>query len=209
MAAVHVAPPVLPAAPGAAAGLYNLLMAQAAGLPNDGLFARMLASQAAGQSALPAGLGLGWSDFRALLARHFPGYGRLVVRHGRRAAAPPLLRWQPAEQGERCAEWDELRALLLQHRAAADASETWLAGIVATACMGGDHLWQDLGLDARSELSVLMSRNFPGLTALNQRDMKWKRFLYKQLCNSAGVYVCRSPSCEVCADYAQCFGHED
>ncbi|OYY93097.1 MAG: hydrogenase [Hydrogenophilales bacterium 28-61-23] len=177
-------------------GLYALLMARAAGLPNDDLFARMLVSHAGGQSALPAGLGLESNDFRALMARHFPGFSLPAQLAG----APDL--------GERAAEWDELLALLMEHRAGVEPSETWLALIVATACMGGDHLWQDLGLWQRADLTQLMARNFPGLTALNNRDMKWKRFLYKQLCNGAGVYVCRSPSCEVCVDYAKCFGRE-
>ncbi len=177
-------------------GLYAVLMARAAGLPNDDLLARMLVSQTAQQSALPAGLGLAADDFRALMARHFPGF------------TLPAALAQPTDLGERSAEWDELLALLLEYRAGIDASETWLALIVATACMGGDHLWQDLGLWQRADLSQLMSRNFPGLTALNNRDMKWKKFLYKQLCNRAGVYVCRSPSCEVCVDYAKCFGPE-
>jgi nitrogen fixation protein NifQ len=177
-------------------GLYTLLMARAAGLPNDDLFARMLVSQAGGQSALPAGLGLESQDFRALMTRHFPGFG-----------LPAQLARAP-ELGDRGVEWNDLLALLMQYRAGADPSETWLTLIVATACMGGDHLWQDLGLWQRADLTQLMARNFPGLTALNSQDMKWKKFLYKQLCNRAGVYVCRSPSCEVCVDYAKCFGGE-
>jgi len=206
MEAALAAPPPLPAKPtakrayeqpadaDATMGLYNLLMARAAGLPNDALFARMLVNQAGMQSALPPGLGLESGDFRSLMTRHFPGFG----------LPAPLAR--RVDLGVRSAEWDELLALLMEHRAGADPSETWMATIVATACMGGDHLWQDLGLWSRNDLSQLMARNFPGLTALNDRDMKWKRFLYKQLCNAAGVYVCRSPSCEVCADYAKCFG---
>jgi nitrogen fixation protein NifQ len=54
-----------------------------------------------------------------------------------------------------------------------------------------------------------MERNFPTLAAKNVHNMKWKKFLYKQLCATEGVYVCRSPSCEVCADYDACFGPED
>ena len=177
-------------------GLYSLLMTQAAGLLNDDLFARMLVSQAGGHSALPAGLGLDSSDFRTMMTRHFPGFGLPAQL----ARAPDL--------GERGIEWDDLLALLMQYRAGNDPSETWLALIVATACMGGDHLWQDLGLWQRDDLTQLMARNFPGLTALNSQDMKWKKFLYKQLCNRAGVYACRAPSCEVCIDYAKCFGRE-
>jgi nitrogen fixation protein NifQ len=177
-------------------GLYALLMARAAGLPNDDLFARMLVSQAGGQSALPPGLGLSAAAFRVLMTRHFPGFGL------------PAQLAQAPDLGERGIEWDDLLGLLMQYRAGDDPSEDWLTLIVATACMGGDHLWQDLGLWSRADLSQLMSRNFPGLTALNTRDMKWKKFLYKQLCDRAGVYVCRSPSCEVCVDYAKCFAPE-
>ncbi len=39
--------------------------------------------------------------------------------------------------------------------------------------------------------------------------MKWKKFIYKQLCITEGIYTCRAPSCEVCADYADCFGPEE
>jgi len=88
-------------------------------------------------------------------------------------------------------------------------SELWTARIVAVGCLGSDHLWQDLGLWSRAELSALMERNFPTLAAKNVHNMKWKKFLYKQLCIAEGVYVCRAPSCEVCADYDACFGPED
>jgi nitrogen fixation protein NifQ len=64
----------------------------------------------------------------------------------------------------------------------------------------GNHLWQDLGR--------LMQRNFSMLSALNVHDMKWKKFLCKQLCAAEGVHVCRAPSCEVCIDYESCSGPE-
>ena len=84
-----------------------------------------------------------------------------------------------------------------------------MAEIVTTACMGGDHLWQDLGLHSREYLSRLMTENFPSLAAKNVHDMKWKKFLYKQLCEKEGINTCRSPSCEYCVDYLSCFGPED
>ena len=83
------------------------------------------------------------------------------------------------------------------------------AEIVTAACMANDHLWQDLGLWSRKYLSQLMTQNFPALAAKNNKDMKWKKFLYKQLCAQEGIYVCRAPSCEVCVDYAKCFGPEE
>ncbi len=131
----HVAPASPPASPaarrgfgplagegaGATKGLHALLMARAAGLPNDDLFARMLVSQAAAQSALPAGLGLEAEAFRALMTRHFPGFHLPAPL----ARAPSL--------GERGAEWDELLALLVEYQGGADVSESWMALIVATA----------------------------------------------------------------------------
>ncbi|WP_366930755.1 nitrogen fixation protein NifQ [Marinospirillum sp.] len=42
----------------------------------------------------------------------------------------------------------------------------------------------------------------------NHLDMKWKKFLYRQLCMDSGITYCRSPSCEACSDYAECFAPE-
>lgn len=183
--------PVQPAAP-QPDGLYTELMAHAAGLSNDELFAQMLS----GTGALPPGLGLGQKEFDALLARHFPGM-ELRIRCAESVADP------------RAPERDDLLALLLEHRAWKDGSEEWMAAIVTGACMASDHLWQDLGLRSRTYLSQLMMQNFPALAAKNVHDMKWKKFLYKQLCEKEGINACRAPSCEYCADYLKCFGPEE
>ncbi len=179
------------------AGLYARIMAGSAGLPNEDLFAKMLASQHAGMGALPAGLGLDDGAFAALVVRHFPYLDM-------QALPRPC-----GSDAARLAERQDLIDLMLEHRAGRDPSEDWMARIVAAACMGGDHLWQDLGLWSRKDLSRLMTENFPHLAAKNVHDMKWKRFLYKQLCQREGVYVCRAPSCEVCVDYVHCFGPEE
>lgn len=177
-------------------GLYAELMAHAAGLPNDALFAQMIASQAAGVGMLPPGLGLETPQFNRLLAQHFPG-------------ATLSIRCAPPEIDPRALERDDVLALLLEHRAWRNGSEEWMAEIVTTACMGSDHLWQDLGLWSRDWLSKLMTENFPALAARNEHDMKWKKFLYKQLCEKEGMNLCRAPSCEYCADYLKCFGPEE
>lgn len=105
-------------------------------------------------------------------------------------------------------EFQDVLALLLEHRAD-DGSETaWLAGAVAAACLGDNHLWQDLGLAGRQELSDLLQTFFPALYARNTGNMKWKKFFYKQLCERAEVQACRAPSCAACGDYAGCFGAE-
>ena len=114
-----------------------------------------------------------------------------------------------AIEPDRDQECSELRNLLLQHAVSDDEETKWMAEVLVAGCMGGDHLWQDLGLWSRKDLTLLLQSNFPALAAKNDKDMKWKKFLYKQLCVAEGIYVCRSPSCEVCPDYSDCFGPED
>jgi nitrogen fixation protein NifQ len=83
-----------------------------------------------------------------------------------------------------------------------------MAEHVALACLGDNHLWQDLQLASRAELSALMQRWFPELVARNHADMKWKKFLYKQLCEREALFICKAPSCDVCTDRPVCFGPE-
>jgi nitrogen fixation protein NifQ len=123
------------------------------------------------------------------------------------ALAPVIL----ARRATRDDEVADLRALLREHADPAagspgeiDATAEW----VALASLGDNHLWQDMGLSCRAELSALMRRWFPALVARNTHDMKWKKFLYKQLCEREEVFVCKSPSCAVCCDHALCFGPE-
>jgi len=177
-------------------GLYAELMAHAAGFPNEELFAQMIASQMAGEGALPPKLGLDEESFAALLQRHFPG-------------VELVLRATAYQEDPRALERGDVLSLLLNHRANQDNSECWMAEIVTAACMANDHLWQDLGLRSRDFLSRLMMQNFPALAAKNVHDMKWKKFIYKQLCEQEGINACRAPTCEYCVDYLNCFGPED
>lgn len=80
---------------------------------------------------------------------------------------------------------------------------------MAEACMGQNHLWQDMGLPNREALSLLIKTHFPTLFAKNTGNMKWKKFFYKQLCEREEIMICKSPSCSVCVDYQLCFGPED
>lgn len=181
--------------------LYNRLIARSNGVGNAAAFAGMIASRCSGAGALPAWLGLQPAAFDCLLQHIFPG-----------ASSEPLAGVDTAGPGDdaadRADEREELVRLMLMHRAGDDPSEVWMAHVVAAGCMAADHLWQDLGLPARGELTALMRRNFPTLAARNVKDMKWKRFLYKQLCEAEGIYTCRAPSCQVCTDYHACFGPE-
>ncbi len=106
----------------------------------------------------------------------------------------------------------DLVALLRDHAdpAAGSADEiAMVAERVAVACLGDNHLWQDMHFASRAELSALMRHWFPALVAKNHADMKWKKFLYKQLCEREELFICKAPSCDVCCDRPICFGPED
>ncbi|MDR3374478.1 MAG: nitrogen fixation protein NifQ [Ancalomicrobiaceae bacterium] len=102
-----------------------------------------------------------------------------------------------------------VRDLLVDHRADARPATRFLAAIVARRAMRDDHLWQDLGLANRSELSRLLSTYFPRLAAGNTRNMRWKKYFYRTLCEAEGFSLCTAPSCSVCSDFVSCFGEED
>lgn len=155
--------------------------------------ASLLSGRSLQQGVLPANLGLPDADLDALWQNYFPG-PRLDLHDG---------------PGQDLAERDDLLQLLLEYRAGTGEAERWLAHIVAFSCCGRSHLWQDLGLANRLELSTLMAVAFPGLAALNTGDMKWKKFIYRHYCSREGIYVCPAPSCGQCTDYQRCFAPED
>jgi nitrogen fixation protein NifQ len=156
------------------------------------VLASLLAGRSLNQGVLTASLGLSKSTFQAMWESYFPG-AHLNLTDG---------------PGEDIVELEDLLHLLLEYRAAVSESEVWMAHIVAYSCCGRNHLWQDLGLANRNELSLLMTTAFPALAALNVDDMKWKKFIYHFYCKREGIYVCPVPSCGECADRAKCFSPE-
>lgn len=106
-------------------------------------------------------------------------------------------------------EYDDIVNLLMDHACDNTPATHDLAVYIAQACMGENHLWQDMQLPCRAALSELMRIWFPALAAKNSGDMKWKKFFYKQLCERADIFICKSPTCGVCIDYDKCFGPED
>jgi nitrogen fixation protein NifQ len=106
------------------------------------------------------------------------------------------------------AEFEDLLALLREHRRDETEETEWLARAIASACAGENHLWEDMGLPSRDTLSRLIRRYFTTLYYKNIGNLRWKKFFYKQLCDRAQVRLCKAPSCGVCSDYALCFGPE-
>ncbi|MCM2332315.1 nitrogen fixation protein NifQ [Geopseudomonas sagittaria] len=174
--------------------------------PNPGWLAQILLAQRNGHSCLPLHLGLDALTHAALIQASFPDLARQYGSAPPRAEECDALRAELLEL--RRDEWQELRDLLLGARRGREAEEEALASIVAAACLGGGHLWHDLGLNSREQLRELLEYNFPQLASRNVNNMRWKKFFYKQLCEQDGGYVCRSPTCEDCPTYHDCFGEE-
>ncbi len=153
-----------------------------------------------GRASLPTHLGLGEAAYLALRQRC--GLAAVTLppeQVARQALLAELLALRQEEQ-------QSLTRCLQAHAVAGSAP---MAAIVATASLGFNHLWQDLGLDSRLELRALMSSCFPELVALNQGNMRWKKFFYRQLCEQEGHYLCRAPSCDDCHERASCFEASD
>ena len=155
-------------------------------------------SYLSGHSALPLYLGLDKITFI-----------RLIHAIGVEVDSNDLETNQAELRGElmvlRAQEHEQLHQLLQENIDESVPFATEMATVISSGCMGSQHLWHDLGLPERPILSQLFSDYFPDLSALNVNNMRWKRFLYRQLCENGGDYVCRSPSCETCSSYSECF----
>nr|WP_284272718.1 nitrogen fixation protein NifQ [Bradyrhizobium iriomotense] len=101
-----------------------------------------------------------------------------------------------------------VRDLLLAQRSTEGEVSRWLAAMIARRAMEPNHLWEDLGLRARPELSRLLARHFAPLAAQNTKNMRWKRFFYRRLCEDEGMATCTTPVCTQCNDFDHCFGEE-
>lgn len=180
------------------AHIYTQLTQQQIRTQNHEWLACMVASWCVGESMLPDHLGLECHDFTALKTYYFVDY-----------SLPDNAPSGKQLDFSRMLERQDL-INLLKHYSRPHVIETdWIIGILVAGCLGDDHLWHDLGLWSRPQLTALLNYNFPELAARNTHDMKWKKFLYKQLCEAEGLYVCRAPSCQVCADYEKCYGSEE
>jgi nitrogen fixation protein NifQ len=165
--------------------------------PNHEWLTCIMASWCSGQGILPDYLGLEPEQFTKLKKQIFSG-----------CCIPDYAQSGSKLNFEQMLEKDDLVNLLRVSSRPDNLEVDWIIGILVAGCLGSDHLWQDLGLWSRPQLSAMLHYNFPKLAAKNNQDMKWKKFLYKQLCEADGSHLCRAPSCNVCVDYSKCFGSE-
>lgn len=184
---------------------YDWLMSHAKD-PQDGLvraFAGVIHNASRREGPAPnLAMGLSQERFVELLDRYFPGVSRELYAHTCATPCDDCVKL-------RADEFDDLVRLLLDHRADDGEQTEWLAYAIASACMGGNHLYEDMGLANRQALTDLLNRHFTTLFVKNIGNMKWKKFFYKQLCDRAEVKACSAPSCQVCNDFDACFGPED
>ncbi len=169
---------------------------------------QIMCAQLSGKVILPHGLGLDKTSYQKLrkavndkylMAQEIQWYKDdwTLVRE-RASLCRELFSMKAPER-------KELITLLCHHKNKQDPWTELMAVIVATACLTKFHLWESLGLETRAQLGELIKHNFPTLHALNTENMRWKRFFYRQLCAEGGDYICKSPSCEECKSYSECF----
>lgn len=156
----------------------------------------MAVREANAGGVLTAGAGLAGPELRRLIPALFPHALSLLESFDRDANVN-------ISEDERC-----LRELLARYATSGSWFEVQLAALIARRAMHPNHLWQDLGLRGRGELSALMARHFAPLAARNMRDMKWKKFFFRMICRDEGFRLCTAPSCSECDDFAVCFGDE-
>jgi len=98
--------------------------------------------------------------------------------------------------------------LLISNVTTGTAYECLLAGMVARRAQRPNHLWQDLGLRNRGELTALMAAHFAPLARRNRSNMKWKKFFFRTICRDGAYTLCTAPSCGECSDFDNCFSEE-
>ncbi len=105
-------------------------------------------------------------------------------------------------------EEQDLCRLFLNHASGTGLWPVVFARLIARACMEPEHLWMSLGLENRGQLTGILERHFSALAAKNDRDMRWKKFFYKLLCDIEKVWTCTASSCEICPHHPECYAPE-
>jgi nitrogen fixation protein NifQ len=184
--------------------IYSGLMDGGGGTLSDPFDAHVLASVVAlaiaesktGGLPLSEGMGLSAATLRALMSTAFP-HALALLEYDSDAPEASI------PEDERC-----LRELLIRSTTHRTPFQLCLAALIARRAMRPNHLWQDLGLRNRGEVSELMRRHFEPLASRNVNNMKWKKFLYRMICRDEGFRLCTAPSCAECDDFSVCFGDE-
>jgi len=148
-------------------------------------------------------LGLKPADINKILAIYFPGFNPDKICHDKLGKEP-----RPLEINHGVLD------ILLSHVPCdltgkrAHISEL-LAKIIAARASQPGHLWVAMAFLERPQLTAAIRRHLPTLAIANAKGMRWKRYLFKQVCDINGGTMCKSPNCGDCSDYEFCFAPED
>lgn len=175
------------------------------------LFARLVAArEVRGERAL---LGLSAQALAGLAQRHFVADAMALPLSLLPASPdqPQVLKALPITDETHAAfaaamrEW--LIGLASSDVDAADAQ--CLATILAHACLRPDHLWRDLGLTGRDDVTHMLTRFFPEVVTRNREGLRWKKLLARELARATGGEPGPAPGCPGCEDFGFCFapGH--
>ncbi len=166
------------------------------------VFACLVAAAAQDGGCLPAALGLEEQEFADLWQHFFP-----------QVASPSCAEQESAAGNASGPRNQDVRELVLsyvptQGDGLPEPKALWLAKILAARAALPGHLWVAMGFFERPQLSAAIERYLPGMFAANHQKMRWKRFLFKQICDMNGGLMCKSPNCGECSDYTLCFGED-
>ena len=184
------------------AALVNSPQPQQVTCEDRHLFACLLAVAAREPHDTAQALGLDDDGLAAIMGHFFPAVDLdILARHIAPNESPP------PEVNQ------DVLKILLSHVPVEDVSDdlsvaTFLCKILAARAAHPGHLWLAMGLFERPQLTAAIQRHLPTLAEANSQNMRWKRYLFKQVCDLNGGVMCKSPNCGVCSDYALCFADD-
>lgn len=163
------------------------------------LFACLVSVAADEPYDMALALGLDACDLDSILLLLFPGVGRMSLVS--KSYSPGTLPPQPST---------DILTILYAHVPSDGGFNQclvsyWLAKILATRTALPGHLWVAMGLTERAQLTSAIRRHLPTLANSNRQNMRWKRYLFKQVCDLNGGVMCKAPNCGECSDYSLCF----
>jgi nitrogen fixation protein NifQ len=163
------------------------------------MFAGLLTLATQENKTFAATLGLKTSDIDKIFAIYFPNFDPDVAREnidGNSSEARDINQ--------------DVLNILLSHIARDQSGQRahiseMLCRIIAARAAEPGHLWVAMGFLERPQLTSAICRHLPTLALANDKGMRWKRYLFKQVCDMNGGVMCKSPNCGDCSDYHLCF----
>ena len=149
--------------------------------------------------------GLPPAELAGVLASLFPG---AQAGSGAALAAlrAQLLAYAARGLASPQSDFTRLLRVLLDACSGPAATTPWVTSVLAHACLRPDHLWRDLGLSGREDVTALLTRHYPGLVARNTGNLRWKKFLAYSAFAHAGLPAQAAPGCAHCEDHGLCYG---